>query len=59
MTNTNKPITKYVVLKVTYNSYYHEPPSSWDWGKLIDLDPNETVEIVSVSDIPIIQRRLF
>lgn len=48
--DTSKPITKYVLLKVTYNSYYMESPETWDWNQLIDSASDENVEIISVSD---------
>lgn len=48
----SKPVTKYVVLKVVYNSYYAEPPETWDWNELIGCDPTEEVSIVSVADFP-------
>lgn len=49
---TSKPITKYVVLKVTYNSYFVESPDTWDWNELVDCGPDENVEIFSVRDFP-------
>jgi hypothetical protein len=52
MSENSKPITKYVVLKVTYNSFFVEPPESWDWNELVDSAPDENVEIVSVRDFP-------
>lgn len=48
----NKPVTKYVTLKVVYNSYYIESPETWDWNELVKCDPNESVSIVSVTDFP-------
>lgn len=50
--NNSKPITKYVVLKVTYNSFFVESPETWDWNELIDSAPDENVELVSISDYP-------
>ena len=50
--NNSKPITKYVVLKVTYNSFFVESPETWDWNELIDSAPDENVEVVSVRDFP-------
>lgn len=52
MTENSKPVTKYVVLKVTYNSYLVESPETWDWNKLVDTNPDEDIEIVSVRDFP-------
>lgn len=52
MTENSKPVTKYVVLKVTYNSYYVESPETWDWNKLIDTDHDENAELISVRDFP-------
>lgn len=46
-------VTQYVVLKVTYDSFYCEPPITWDWNTLAESGPNENVEVVRVSDIPI------
>ena len=53
-----KPVTKYVTLKVTYNSYYVESPEIWDWNDLVSCDPGENVEVVNVSDV-FVQQRLF
>lgn len=50
--NNSKPITKYVVLKVTYNSFFVEPPNSWDWNELVDCGPDENIEIISCGDFP-------
>ena len=50
--DNSKPITKYVVLKVTYNSFFVESPETWDWNELIDSAPDENVELVSISDYP-------
>ncbi len=52
MTEQSKPVTKYVVLKVTYNSYYIEGPETWDWNALVDIGPDEDISIVSVQDFP-------
>jgi hypothetical protein len=52
MTENSKPVTKYVVLKVTYNSYYIEGPETWDWNALIDIGPDEDISILSVQDFP-------
>lgn len=52
MTEQSKPVTKYVVLKVTYNSYYIESPETWDWNALVDIGPDEDISIVSVQDFP-------
>lgn len=52
MTENSKPITKYVVLKVTYNSYFVESPETWDWNNLIDSGSDENVEVISVRDFP-------
>lgn len=54
-----RPVTKFVVLKVTYNAYSVEPPDTWDWNELIEAGPGEKVELVQVSDIPIVQKTLF
>ena len=48
--NNSKPVTKIVTLKVTYNSFFMEPPDTWDWNQLIDSAPDENVEVISVSD---------
>lgn len=52
MTEKCKPVTKYVVLKITYNSYYVESPETWDWNRLIDNDGDEDAEVISVTDFP-------
>jgi hypothetical protein len=52
MSENSKPVTKYVILKVVYNSYYSESPETWDWNELIGNGPNESAEIVSVRDFP-------
>jgi hypothetical protein len=52
MTENSKPITKYVVLKVTYNSYFVESPETWDWNTLIDNGADENAEVISVRDFP-------
>jgi len=60
MTDENsKPVTKYVLLKVTYNSFYVESPESWDWNNLVDCSHDENVECVRVSDIPFGQEGVF
>ena len=46
------PVTKYVVLKVKYNSYYCEGPETWDWNTLVETDEDENVEVISVRDFP-------
>lgn len=51
MTNTSKPITKYVLLKVTYNSFYVESPETWDWNELVDSAPDENVEVIQVGNL--------
>lgn len=56
MTN---PKTKYVVLKVTYDAYFHEPPDSWDWNELISSGQDENVEIIRVSDFPVAPQEIF
>ena len=48
----SKPVTKYVVLKVTYNSFFVESPETWDWNELVDSAPDENIDIISVSDFP-------
>jgi len=55
MAENSKPVTKYVLLKVTYNSYYMESPETWDWNELIESASDENVECVSVSDVPTTQ----
>ena len=52
MTENSKPVTKYVILKVTYNSYYVESPETWDWNDLVDCGMDEDVELLSISDYP-------
>lgn len=59
MTENYKPITKYITLKVTYNSYYVESPETWDWNQLIEAKEGESIEIIIVSDIPIAKRKIF
>lgn len=55
----NKPITKYVILRVTYDSFIHEPPRTWDWNNLAEIKEGENIELISESDIPIIPKNLF
>ena len=50
--NNSKPVTKYVVLRVTYNSFFVEPPDTWDWNELVDTAPDENIEIISCGDFP-------
>lgn len=45
-----KIVTKYVLLKVNYDSFIHEPPSTWDWGALLEVSGNESVSIVRISE---------
>jgi hypothetical protein len=52
MSENGKYITKYVVLKVTYNSFFIENPESWDWNELVGCEPDENVSIISVRDFP-------
>jgi hypothetical protein len=52
MTETSKPITRYVTLKVTYNSFFVESPETWNWNELVDCGPDENVEVISVKDFP-------
>lgn len=52
MTENSKPITKYVILKVTYNSYFVESPETWDWNNLIGSGSDENAEVISVRDFP-------
>jgi hypothetical protein len=52
MSENSKPITKYVVLKVTYNSFFVEPPESWNWNELVGSGPDEDVSIISIRDFP-------
>lgn len=59
MTENSKPVTKYVLLKVTYNSFYMESPETWDWNQLIDSASDENVECLRVSDIPISKEGVF
>lgn len=51
-TRTSKPITKYVTLKVTYNSFYIDGPETWDWNEIVDVCPGENIEVVRSSDFP-------
>lgn len=46
-TTTSKPITKYVTLKVTYNSFYVDSPEKWDWNEIVDVGPDENVEVIA------------
>jgi len=48
----SKPVTKYVVLKVTYNSFYVDSPDTWNWNNLVDCSHDENVEIISCGDFP-------
>jgi len=48
----SKPVTQYITLKVTYNSFYVESPSTWDWNSLVDCGHDENVEVISVKDFP-------
>lgn len=48
----SKPVTKYITLKVTYNSYYVNSPETWDWNEIVDVGPDESVEVVRASDFP-------
>lgn len=59
MSENFKPVTKYVVLKITYNSFYVESPESWDWNDLVESGPDENVEVIRVSDIPIDSNDIF
>jgi hypothetical protein len=52
MSDNSKPVTKYVVLKVTYNSFFVESPETWDWNELVSVAPDENIEVVSVRDFP-------
>ena len=52
MSENSKPITKYVTLKVTYNSYYMESPETWDWNELVDTAPDENIEVFSLREFP-------
>lgn len=49
---TSKPITKYVTLKITYDPHYAESPEAWDWNTLVDIGPDENVEVVRSGDFP-------
>lgn len=48
----SKPVTKYVILKVTYNSYYSESPETWDWNEMLNNDTDENAEVIRLSDFP-------
>lgn len=48
----SKPVTKYITLKVTYNSYYVNSPETWDWNEIVDVGPDESVEVVRAGDFP-------
>ena len=50
MTENSKPVTKYVTLKVTYNSFYVESPETWDWNELINSSNDENAEVVLITD---------
>lgn len=52
MSENSKPVTKYVVLKVTYNSFFVESPETWDWNELVDCAHDENIEVFSVRDFP-------
>jgi hypothetical protein len=52
MTENSKPVTRYVTLKVTYNSFFVESPETWNWNELVDCGPDENIDIISVSDFP-------
>lgn len=52
MTENSKPVTKYVTLKITYNSFYVESPETWDWNELIGSSPDESAEVILVRDFP-------
>jgi len=52
MSENSKPVTKYVVLKITYNSYFVESPETWDWNTLIDSGADEYAEVMSIRDFP-------
>lgn len=52
MNENSKPVTKYITLKVTYNSFFVESPETWDWNELVDTAPDENIEIFSVRDFP-------
>lgn len=45
-----KPVTKYVLLKLTYNSFTMAPPDEWDWNELIESGPGENIEFVNMGD---------
>ena len=52
MSENSKPVTKYVVLKITYNSDFVESPETWDWNTLIDSGADEYAEVMSIRDFP-------
>lgn len=52
MSENSKPITKYITLKVTYNSYHMESPETWDWNELVDTAPDENIEVFSIREFP-------
>jgi len=47
---TNKPVTKYITLKITYNSFYVDSPETWNWNNLIDCYHDENAEVIKISD---------
>jgi len=49
---TSKPVTKFVVLKVTYNSFFVDSPDTWDWNNLADCSHDENIEVFAVRDYP-------
>lgn len=57
--SNSKPVTRYVLLKVTYNSFYVDSPESWDWNNIVDCSADENVECIRVSDIPFGQGGVF
>lgn len=59
MTEKRKIVTKYVVLKISYDSYINEPPDTWGWNELIEAKEQEKIELTHISDIPIIPNKLF
>lgn len=43
-------MTTTVTLKVAVDSRQYDDPHGWDWSALLDLGPNEVVEVASAAD---------
>ena len=39
--------TQVITLKITIDNDNYNLPDQWDWMELLDLAPNESVEIIS------------